>query len=222
MQERAEFEATSPDEGSGHTPPPPQYGQRVPQDPAAADSSPGFPNAQTPGLQSYGEYQQELIPGRMVSPLSQSAREDVVRGALFSLVAIPAGVMLWLIMWNVGFIASIVGFLVAAGADRLYVLGSGGSLSRRGVWVIAGVTLATVLVSFLGSIWVDIASAMKVSPLAQLVDPQAWDLFVLNVTGNPEFLELYAGDFAMALLFSALGCFFTLRRLFSQTRNVAP
>jgi hypothetical protein len=221
MQERAEFEATSPDEGSGHTPPPPQYGQRVPQDPAAAGNSPGFQNAETPDFQSYGEYHQAGIPGGTV-PAPQPAKEDLVRGTLFSLVAIPAGVILWLILWNMGFIASIVGFLVAAGAARMYVLGSGGSLSRRGVWVIAGVTLATVLVSFLGSIWVDIASAMKVSPLAQLVDPQAWDLFVLNVTGNPEFLELYAGDFAMALLFSALGCFFTLRRLFSQTRNVAP
>jgi hypothetical protein len=220
MQERAEFEATRPDGGSGHTPPPPQYGQRVPQDTPAADSSTGFQNGQNGGFQNFGEYRQAGIPGGAV-PAPQPAREDLVRGTLFSLVAIPGGVILWLILWNMGFIASIVGFLVAAGAARLYVAGSGGSLSRRGVWVIAAVTLATVLVSFLGSIWVDMARAMEVSPLAQLVDPQAWDLFALNVTGNPELLELYAGDFAMALLFSALGCFFTLRRLFGQTRKVA-
>ena len=213
MPERADFEATRPDEGAGQTPPPPQYGQRLPQDPAAAENSAGF--------QNYGEYQQAGTPGGAV-PAPHAAKEDLVRGTLFSLVAIPGGVILWLILWNMGFIASIVGFLVAAGAARMYVAGSGGGLSRRGVWVIAAVTLATVLVSFLGSIWVDIASAMAVSPLAQLVDPQAWDLFVLNVTANPEFLELYAGDFAMALLFSALGCFFTLRRLSTQTRNVAP
>jgi hypothetical protein len=212
MQERADFEATRPDEGAGLTPPPPQYGQRLPQDPAAAENSAGF--------QNYGEYQQAGMPGGAV-PAPRTAREDVVRGALFSLVVIPGGVIVWLILWNMGFIASIVGFLVAAGAARMYVLGSGGNLSRRGVWVIAAVTLATVLVSFLGSIWVDMATAMEVSPLAQLVDPQAWDLFALNVTDNPELLESYAGDFAMALLFSALGCFFTLRKLFAQTRKVA-
>lgn len=219
MQERADFESTRPDEESGHTPPRPQYGERLPQDPAAAENSLGLQNAQTAGFQSYGEYQQGVIPGRIVPPASQPAREDVVRGALFSVVAIPAGVILWLILWNVGFMASIVGFVAAAAAARMYVLGSG-SFSRNGVWVVAAVTLVTVLVSFVGGMWLDMAQFMGgTSPFALLLDPQAWDLLGYNLTTNADLVESYKLDFLVALLLGALGCFFTLRRMFAETRK---
>lgn len=143
-----------------------------------------------------------------------------MRGTLFSLLAVPLGLILWLILWNMGFIASIVGFAAAAGAARLYVLGSGGTLSRVGVWVIAAVTLVTLLVSFLGGMWLDMAKFLGgASPFALLLDPQAWDLLGYNLTTNPDLVEGYKSDFLMALLFGALGCFFTLRRLFAQTRN---
>lgn len=219
MQERADFEATRPSEEAGQTPPPPQYGQRLPQDPAAAENSPGFQNAQTAGFQSYGEYQQGVIPGSFVPPAPQPAKEDVVRGTLFSLVAIPAGVILWLILWNVGFMASIIGFVAAAAAARMYVLGSG-SFSRNGVWVVAAVTLVTVLVSFVGGMWLDMAQFMGgASPLALLLEPQAWDLLGYNLTTNADLVEGYKIDFLVALLLGALGCFFTLRRMFAETRK---
>ncbi|WP_458112514.1 hypothetical protein M1D88_20230 [Arthrobacter sp. R1-13] len=219
MQERADFEATKPEQGSGHTPPRPQYGQRLPQDPATAEHSSGFQNEQTAGLQNYGEYQQGVIPGRTAPPAPQAPREDVVRGTLFSLVAIPAGVILWLILWNVGLMASIVGFVAAAGAARMYVLGSG-SFSRNGVWVVAAVTLITVLVSFVGGMWLDMAQFMGgASPFAMLLDPQAWELLGYNLTTNADLVETYKLDFLVAVLLGALGCFFTLRRMFAETRK---
>lgn len=40
-----------------------------------------------------------------------------------------------------------------------------------------------------------------------------------NLANNPNFVKSYMGDFFMALLFGALGCFFTLRRMFAATKN---
>lgn len=130
------------------------------------------------------------------------------------------GVIAWLILWDLGWMASLVAFIAAAGAARLYVLGTGGTISRRGVWVVVALTVVTVLLSFLGSLLIDAARFLGGgSPLSMLADAQTWDLLGFNLATNRELVESYAGDFLLALLFSALGCFFTLRQLFAQTRK---
>ncbi|MGO4122369.1 hypothetical protein [Arthrobacter sp. YAF16] len=146
-----------------------------------------------------------------------------MRGAVFALAVIPVGVGLWLILWKLGWMASIVAFVTAAGAARLYVagstVGSGGAMTRRGAWVVVAVTVATVLLSFLGTIWLDLADYLGGSPLALLFEPQAWDLLGYSFANNTHLVEGLKGEFLMALLFSALGCFFTLRQLFAQSRR---
>lgn len=143
----------------------------------------------------------------------------MIRGAVFSLAVIPLGVIAWLILWEMGWIASAVAFIAAAGAARLYVLGTGGAISRVGVWVVAGVTILTLLLSFLGSMLLDAARFLGGgSPVTMLADAQTWDLLAYNLATNRELVDGYAGDFLLALLLSALGCFFTLRQLFAQIR----
>lgn len=196
MSERADFEPTKPNGEGESTLPAPRYGQRA-------------PGAWTPP------------PGASpVSPApARHTREDVVRGAVFSLAVIPLGVIAWLVLWEMGWIASAVAFIAAAGAARLYVLGTGGAISRAGVWVVAGVTIVTLLLSFLGSMLLDAARFLGGgSPLTMLADTQTWDLLAYNLETNRELVNGYAGDFLLALLLSALGCFFTLRQLFAQTR----
>jgi hypothetical protein len=39
-----------------------------------------------------------------------------------------------------------------------------------------------------------------------------------NLAYNPEFISGYMKDFLLALLFGALGCFFTLRQMFTATK----
>ena len=81
-------------------------------------------------------------------------------------------------------------------------------------------TVVTVLLSFLGSMLIDAAKYLGGgSPLFMLAEAQTWDLLGFNLATNRELVDSYAGDFLIALLFSALGCFFTLRQLFAQTRN---
>lgn len=144
----------------------------------------------------------------------------MVRGTVYALAAAPVGIIAWMVLWNMGWMASIVAFVAAALAARLYVLGTGGPIRRRGAWVVAAVTLVTVLLSFWGGMLLDAAKYLGGgSPLAMLVDPGTWDFLMFNVTTNRELIDAYAGDFLVALLFSALGCFFTLRRLFAQTKG---
>ena len=51
-----------------------------------------------------------------------------------------------------------------------------------------------------------------------LGDARTWDLLLYNLATNRDLVDGYAGDFMIALVFSAMGCFFTLRRLFALTR----
>lgn len=153
-------------------------------------------------------------------PAAPAGREDVLRGSVFALAAVPLGLIAWLVLWDLGWMASVAAFIAAAGAARLYVLGTGGIISRRGAWVVVALTVVTVLLSFLGSMLIDAAKYLGGgSPLFMLAEAQTWDLLGFNLATNRELVDSYAGDFLIALLFSALGCFFTLRQLFAQTRN---
>lgn len=145
------------------------------------------------------------------------AAENVARGALFALAALPIGVALWLVIWSFGWMSSLVTFAAAAMAARFYVLGAGG-LSRKGVWVVAGITAATMILSFVSGVWLDAAKHINSQPLSLIASSKPWDLINYNLGHNPNFLKSYMGHFSMALLFGALGCFFTLRRMFAATK----
>ncbi len=184
----------------------PEYGVRLPE-------SNGQPAGWAPA------WHPEATPQAPLPRPLQNQGEDVGRGAIFALAALPLGIIVWMIIWNFGWMTSFVTFGVAALAARLYVLGTGGTLSRKGVWIVASITAATALLAFLGGVWLDAVSYIGGSPLAMALDPEPWDLMAYNLQTNPDFVKGYAGDFLMALLFGALGCFFTLRALFAATKN---
>ncbi|SDL55194.1 hypothetical protein SAMN04487916_110124 [Arthrobacter sp. ov407] len=207
MTERADFDARKESESFGGAQP--AYGQLWPDGAPWPDSS---------------DHRPAQLPALPVPRIRAESLENSVRGTVFALAVVPVGVALWLILWKLGWIGSIVAFLTAAGAARLYIAGStagsGGTMTRGGAWVVVAVTIATVLLSFLGTIWLDLADYMGgASPLALLFEPEAWDLLGYNLANNADLVENLKGEFLMALLFSALGCFFTLRQLFAQSRR---
>lgn len=206
MTERADFDARKESESFGQGEP--GYGQRWPDGAPWPDSS---------------DHRQAQLPALPLPQVRTESLEHMLRGAVFALAMVPVGVALWLILWKMGWMASIVAFVTAAGAAKLYIagstVGSGGSITRRGAWVVVAVTVVTVLLSFLGTIWLDLADYLGASPLALLFEPEAWDLLGYNLTSNADLIEGLKGEFLMALLFSALGCFFTLRQLFAQSRR---
>lgn len=199
MPERSESDAPQARERDGCASAEPQFGLRAP----GAWTPPAPPASQS----------QAAVPVR-------AASENVIRGALFALAVVPLGAAAWLVLWNMGWMASIVAFIAATVAARLYALGTGAVISRRGAWVVAAITLGTVLLSFWGGMLLDAAKYLGGgSPLTMLADAGTWDLLLYNLSTNRDLVDGYAGDFLLALLFSALGCFFTLRQLFTHTRG---
>jgi hypothetical protein len=151
--------------------------------------------------------------------------EDLVRGLLLSLLAVPAGILVFVLIWNLGFIASIVGFGVAFAAFFLYRLGSGGRVSTRGAIVIALVTIVTLVLAFVAAevftVAGEIARINQVPVTEVLTTPELFAL-VGNVLTSPEVTGALVGDAAMTLLFGAIGCFTVLRGAFREAKAAPP
>lgn len=143
-----------------------------------------------------------------------------MRGALFTLLVVPAGVIVWGLIWSLGFIASIVAFGVAIAALWLYRIGARGPISKAGAFVVTGITAATLLLAFFAGIVLDgIRGVAEVSGLGWLevaVEPEFWNLFWAVL---PTALGDYTLDFLLALAFGALGCFTVLRSAFAQAKQ---
>lgn len=109
------------------------------------------PNAQTPP-----EPAPELVAQPAAEPaISSLPPENRTRGTLFALAVIPAGIILWVIIWMIGFIAAIVGILVAVGALWLYRKGSGGRIGYNGAARVSAIVVVTLLVSFFAGLIAD-------------------------------------------------------------------
>lgn len=176
-----------------------------------------YGQAWQPGVDPEPVWDPELA-WKYESPAPARPAEDVLRGTIFALAALPVGVILWMVIWSLGFLASIVSFAAAFLAAKLYVAGAR-SLGRRGAWVVAGVTASTILVSFGGGVWLDAVAYLGGEPWTMVMDPEPFALIEYNFYNNPDFMGGYLKDFLMALLFGGLGCFFTLRQLFAATRK---
>ena len=151
--------------------------------------------------------------------------ENVQRGTVLSLAIIPAGIIIWAIIWSFGFIASIVAFGVAIGAVFLYRLGSGGRIGRQGAVSVTLITIVTLLLAFFSGIVVDgligFSEATGAPWIALITDPVFWEQ-LFAILGEDGVLASYAPNFGLALLFGALGCFSVLRGAFRESAATPP
>jgi hypothetical protein len=149
-------------------------------------------------------------------PVAQPANtnEDVIKGGLFALVAIPLGVILLVLLSSIGFIASIVGFVVAAAAVWLYRRGSGGFISRSGAFVVTGVVVVALLIGIWISIAIDFAGGL--GHLGLLGQSEFWDQYWANFGKLVGEEGLFV---PLVIVFGALGAFQTLRRAFAIARQ---
>ena len=146
--------------------------------------------------------------------------EDVNRGTVVALLTIPAGIIVWTLIWSIGFIASVVTFGMAILATFLYRLGSGGTIGRAGAVRITIVTLVTVVLSIIAGVVWDVAVTLsrfaKVTPIEALSHPNFGTVFENYFEGNG---NLYF-SLLVAVAFGVLGCFSVLRGAFKQTEPV--
>jgi len=150
----------------------------------------------------------------MTAPRPQGQPENVLSGALLALLAVPVGVVVLALISSIGFIASIVGYLVAFSAVWLYRRGSGGVISRAGAWVVTGIVALTLVIG----IWISLVlgAAGGLGELGLLSNPRFWTLF------NEALPNLIGGNIlfiALILVFGALGSFRILGRAFATARQ---
>lgn len=134
--------------------------------------------------------------------------ENFLRGTLLALLAIPAGVIVFVLIWNLGFVSAIVGFAVAFAASFLYRFGSGGRVSIRGAVVVTAITVGTLVLAFLIAIASDISQIRDESLLASLFGP-----YLIPAVGANGLNAL------LTIVFGLLGCFAVLRSAFQQART---
>ncbi|MDL9980007.1 hypothetical protein [Microbacterium candidum] len=144
--------------------------------------------------------------------------ERIGRGLLFALPVVPVGVFLWVLIWQWGFMSAIVMFAVSAGAAFLYRKGSGGRIGYPGLWVIVGLTVVTLVLSFLGGIAADVAEYMGLSMANALGSSDFWTVYFDNLFANPKMWDSYTKDILFAVLFAGLGTLGTFRRVLAQAR----
>ena len=129
--------------------------------------------------------------------------ENVLRGFLLALLALPAGVIVFTLIWNLGFIASIVGFGVAFA--RLLPLPPrfGWPHLDEGRAIVTAVTLVTLVLAF-------------ISPTCQTSRPSTQEIGISWIevllvarlrsvrarrAHSPEVLGALGGNAALTLLF---------------------
>lgn len=156
--------------------------------------------------------------------IPEAPAENVPRGTVFALAVVPLGIVAFVVLWNFNWLASIVGFGVAAGAVYFYRLGSGGRISRAGATRIAVITIATMLLAFVAAVVFDVLIAFTGETdstwIAALTSPEFW-AFNSYVLAQPGVLSSYLPSFLIGLGLSALGCFSVLRGAF-QSSKVEP
>ena len=152
----------------------------------------------------------------MTNPFDRApeAPENVLRGFLFSLIVVPVGVVAWVLIWELGFVASVVAFGIAAATVWLYRRGSGGKVSPRGAIAIVAVVIGTLLLAFYsGLVWdyvLAVGKQVGLSPVDALTNPAFWPSF------NADFGSIVSANgtgLLFAFGFGAIGVFSTLRRV---------
>lgn len=144
--------------------------------------------------------------------------ENVPRGTLLALLIIPVGIIVWILLWRFGLIASIVAFGISLGALWLYRLGSGGRISRTGAIRVTIITIVALALSLLAGLVSDVvplyASQRNLDIVSALTSSEFWTFFNHAVANN---FGRLAPPLLLAVVFGVLGCFSVLRTAFRQT-----
>lgn len=144
--------------------------------------------------------------------------ENIPRGILFSLLAVVGGIIAWVGLWILGFMASIVAFLIAWLAVKLFKLGAG-DISRRSAPAVLAVIVCGIILAFLSGM----ASDALVVYLEGVESPDwmgtfftgdFWAFFLGNIFTNGELWGSYAVDIVIAIAFGILGAYGVVKDLF--------
>lgn len=149
------------------------------------------------------------------SEVVEPARERVGLGLVGALGGVLLGAVLSVVVWELGFIASITSFVMAAGAVYLYGQ-LAGSPPRRGLAPLLLIIVLGVVGTFF--ILVGWDSAKAYDDLTQQYGPSQLSKaeFVQDTISDTEILSAYAKDMWLFFGFAVLGMWTTVRRTFAD------
>lgn len=142
------------------------------------------------------------------------------KGLLLSLLAIPIAAVAWALLWQAGFIASIVAFGLAYGVVWLYSYGSRNMPTRREAVPLLTIILVGIVVCFLAGMSMDAWSAYKSADIAgegDFFSADFWNFFMNNL-GSADLWSAYTTDILVSLAFAGLGSFGIIRSLFAPQK----
>ena len=138
--------------------------------------------------------------------------ERVFLGLSWAFLAVLGGIVLTVLIWRAGFIASISTFAMAGGAVFLYVKTTG-SVPRKGLVPLILLIVVGIVACFF---------SVVASDLWDLYDDAGLSggrmSFISDNLFNGELLKEYGKDAALFAVFAVLGVFSTLRRLIASPR----
>jgi hypothetical protein len=157
-------------------------------------------------------------PKVVVAPLQYG------RGALFALGGPVVGIILWVILWHAGFIASIATFALAWLTVWLYKQGAGG-IDRKSLYVILPYIAVGFLLSIVAGMVYDLlriafeesADARDMGTWGLLTDSSFWSYIWGNLTYGV-FLKEYTTDILISLALGGLGVYGTVRDVLAHGR----
>jgi hypothetical protein len=158
------------------------------------------------------------------SQLSASAVDDgsalpehVGRGLLLSIGGVVAGVVLTVVIWKMGFVASLAGFAMAVACMKLYELGAGRPAKAGAIPLVALIVAGAVLcmLAVVGSDAADYYDEASAGALTGMSKAE----FVRTAMTDGAILKEYLSTFAMMAVFTGLGIFSTLRGLMRGDAN---
>lgn len=194
----------------------------APADPTAPAQPAGTWPATTPPAITPPEQYVGITPPSGAADLPP---ENAQRGTVMALLAIPAGVALWVIIWSFGFIASIVAFAIAAAAVWLYRFGSGGRVGRGGAIRVTVITIVTLLLAFVAGLassrlplW---TQQSGISAVEALTDSAFWTALIRDTTSGAGLAQVGV-QLLVALAFGVIGCFSILRQAFRGEQPAGP
>lgn len=150
-----------------------------------------------------------------------AASENRVLGVVFALIATLPGILLWIVIWNIGFLAGLGSLLSAVLVGTVYVAASGGRIGSGGRWIVIGILLAGFTASvYLGLVTDYIREGTRQSGLGAfevLAIPGFWPAFHADfvVIAEAESPNIFG-----AFILGTLATVFTLRPIFKAAASV--
>ncbi|MEI7631884.1 MAG: hypothetical protein WCJ60_01015 [bacterium] len=138
--------------------------------------------------------------------------ENVAKGLLFASLAIPIAVIFVLLLWNMGFMASLTSFALAYLATYLYLIGARHT-PLKGAKYLLFIIMIGIVISFFAIVAADLFKLYGALHTKYEIKISRLE-FIQNNIFKLEVLKYYAKDAGFFLLFAVLGSYRQIMLLF--------